>query len=88
MSFEPVPWRDKIFFHNHTINDDESRLRFRDVSVFRRADEKVFISAGLQRGELVCISPLQSTADGMRVRLASEPGAALAGGAPAGDYGT
>ncbi len=61
------------------IVDRESRLRFRDVEVLRRADEEVYISSGLQRGELVCISPLQSTADGMLVRLADEPSAALAG---------
>jgi len=69
------------------IVDGESRLRFRDVDVFRRAKDEVYIRAGLQRGELVCVSPLQTTADGMRVRLANEPSASLAG-SPTGDYGS
>jgi RND family efflux transporter MFP subunit len=69
------------------VVDEESRLRFREVDVFRRANEEVYIRAGLERGELVCISPLQSTADGMRVRLANEPPASLAGSGP-GDYGS
>ena len=70
------------------VVDEESRLRFRDVDVFRRADEEVFISAGLERGELVCISPLQSTADGMRVRLANEPSRSRTLGHASGDPGS
>ncbi|MCZ6710603.1 MAG: efflux RND transporter periplasmic adaptor subunit [Gammaproteobacteria bacterium] len=69
------------------IVDHDSRLRFRDVEVFRRTNDEVYISDGLQRGERVCISPLQSTADGMLVRLADEPSAGLAGGS-ARDYGS
>jgi hypothetical protein len=69
------------------VVDHQSRLRFRDVEVLRRVNEEVFISGGLRRGELVCVSPLQSTADGMLVRLADEPSAALAG-TPGGDHGS
>ncbi|MDH3643396.1 MAG: efflux RND transporter periplasmic adaptor subunit [Gammaproteobacteria bacterium] len=69
------------------VVDDENRLRFRDVDVFRRADETVYIRAGLERDELVCISPLQSTADGMLVRLANEPKTSLAGSA-SGEFGS
>jgi RND family efflux transporter MFP subunit len=69
------------------VVDHASRLHFRDVEVFRRTNEEVYISGGLQRGERVCISPLQNTRDGMLVRLADEPAAALAGGS-AGDFGS
>ncbi len=52
------------------VADSESRLRFRGVSVLRRAQDEVLISAGLRAGERVCVSLLQTTTDGMRVRIA------------------
>ncbi len=59
------------------VVDQDERLRFRPVDVYRVAEEEVYIVGGLARGERVCISPLQSTSDGMRVRVAdSEQGAA------------
>jgi RND family efflux transporter MFP subunit len=60
------------------IVDDESRLRFRAVTVLRGDQDEVLISEGLSAGEWVCVSPLQSTADGMRVRVADEPAPAVA----------
>jgi RND family efflux transporter MFP subunit len=51
------------------VVDEGNRLRFRAVDVLRRANEQVFIRAGLAAGERVCVSPLPSTADGMRVRI-------------------
>lgn len=69
------------------VVDHENRLRFRDVEVLRLVNEEVYISGGLQRGELVCVSPLQSTADGMLVRLVDEPAAKLAGSS-GGDHGS
>lgn len=55
------------------IVDDNDQLVFRAVTVLREADDAVYVVGGLQRGERVCISPLQSTSEGMRVRVAEEP---------------
>ncbi len=53
----------------------EDRLSFRTVDVLRTSTESVIVSAGLQRGELVVISPLDTPTDGMRVQLAdADPG--------------
>ena len=46
------------------------RLSFRTVDVLRTSTESVIVSAGLQAGELVVISPLDTPTDGMRVQLA------------------
>lgn len=54
------------------VVDANDQLRFREVEVLRLADEKVYIGKGLKQGERVCISPLQSTADGMQVRVAED----------------
>ena len=51
------------------IVDDAGKLRFRNVEVLRIVEEEVFIQSGLKRGELVCISPLNSAIDGMAVRI-------------------
>jgi RND family efflux transporter MFP subunit len=51
------------------IVDKEGKLRFRKVDVLRIVEEDVFIRAGLKRGELVCISPLDIALDGMPVRI-------------------
>lgn len=59
------------------VVDDESRLRFRDVTVLRREGNRTLIAAGLTPGEKVCTSPLETPIDGMRVRLA-EGGQAVA----------
>jgi RND family efflux transporter MFP subunit len=52
--------------------DDNDRLRFRTVEVLRLVDDEVYIGKGLRKSERVCISPLQSTTDGMLVRVAPE----------------
>ncbi len=64
------------------VVDDESRLRFREVVVLRNDRDEVLIQAGLQAGEWVCVSPLQSTADGMRVRVIDEPNPTVTDNAP------
>ncbi len=48
----------------------DDRLSFRRVDVLRTATESVIVSTGLQAGELVVISPLDTPTDGMRVQLA------------------
>ena len=47
---------------------DDNRLRFRDVDVLRAQGNRVVISSGLEPGERVCVSPLQTVVDGMEVR--------------------
>lgn len=50
------------------VVDADNRLRFRQVTVLRVEDDEVLISAGLEDGELICVSPLQTVVDGMRVQ--------------------
>mgnify|MGYP001067849632 FL=1 len=54
------------------VVDKEDRLRFRAVDVLRLIDDQVYIGAGLAGGERVCVSTLQMTADGMRVRVVKD----------------
>jgi RND family efflux transporter MFP subunit len=56
------------------VVDTNGQLRFREVEVLRLADDKVYIGNGLVEGERVCISALQSTSDGMQVRVAEAAG--------------
>lgn len=49
------------------VVDDEDRLRFRSVDILRYDGDQVFIKNGLERGERVNLSPLQTVIDGMRV---------------------
>lgn len=51
------------------VVDDNDQLRFRQVKVLRLADEEVYIGGGLEQGERVCVSPLQNTVEGLRVRI-------------------
>lgn len=53
------------------VVDANEQLRFRDVDVLRLISDKVYVGEGLVAGDRVCISPLQNTVDGMRVRVAS-----------------
>jgi len=50
------------------VVDGEDRLRFRNVEILRRTRETVVIDSGLSAGERVCISPLETVTDGMKVR--------------------
>ncbi len=50
------------------VVDAENRLRFRYVTVFRIEHDEVLIRKGLEDGERVCVSPLQTVVDGMRVQ--------------------
>lgn len=49
------------------VVDTENRLHFRSVEVLRVYRDDVFVTGGLERGELVSISALQTVVDGMRV---------------------
>lgn len=59
------------------VIDAESRLRYRDVVVLRATETEVVISEGLKDGELVVLSSLDATTDGMSVRLTDEEGKSL-----------
>ncbi len=54
------------------IVDEDNRLRFRDIEPLRLYRDDVFIRNGLAGGERVCVSPLQTPIDGMRVLPISE----------------
>ena len=54
--------------HQVWVVGDDDRLHFRDVDVLRVQGNEVVIRAGLEAGERVCISPLQTAVDGMAVR--------------------
>lgn len=50
------------------IVDADNRLRYRDVEPLRMYQDEVLIRHGLEAGERVCISPLQTVIDGMPVQ--------------------
>ena len=50
------------------VVDQENRLRYRDVEVLRIDRDDVLIRTGLDAGERVCISQLQTVVEGMEVR--------------------
>ena len=51
------------------VIDEDNRLHFRDVSVFKLSDTDVLISEGLASGERISISPLQFVVEGMPVTV-------------------
>jgi RND family efflux transporter MFP subunit len=51
------------------VVDDTGRLVFRKVDVARLYPERAILSAGLQAGERVVVSPLNAVTDGMTVRV-------------------
>ena len=54
------------------VVDAEERLRFRTVRLLRIYEDDAYINAGLVAGDRVCISPLQTVVDGMRVETVLE----------------
>jgi RND family efflux transporter MFP subunit len=54
------------------IVDGESRLRFRPVTPLRILRDQLVLRDGVQEGELVCVSVLETVVDGMRVRTVKE----------------
>ena len=70
---EALRGRDRVM-----VVDAEERLRFRHIDVLRTEGERVLVSSGLSAGERVCISPLETPVDGMRVRVFDTPPGAQA----------
>ena len=54
------------------VVDDEDRLRFRDVNVLRLESARVLIEGGLQSGDRVATSYLETAVEGMAVRVVRE----------------
>jgi multidrug efflux pump subunit AcrA (membrane-fusion protein) len=49
------------------VIDAENRLRFREVGLLRIERDTVLVQSGLEAGERVCVSPLQTVVEGMAV---------------------
>jgi RND family efflux transporter MFP subunit len=49
------------------VIDPDNRLHFRHVSILRLEHDDMLVNGGLEAGELVCISPLQTAVEGMLV---------------------
>lgn len=56
-----------------------ARLRFRDVWITRLEGNRAVIARGLEPGDLVCVSPLETPTDGMVVRVTRDEGRPAAG---------
>ena len=54
------------------VVDENNRLHFRQVSLLRLEHDDVLIREGLENGEFVCISPLQTVVEGMLVKPVAE----------------
>jgi len=50
------------------IVDEDNRLHFRTVTILRLEHDEVLIESGLEDGEIVCLSPMQTVVEGMRVQ--------------------
>ncbi len=51
---------------------ENERLRFREVEILRLYGDQAIVSGGLEPGERVCISALETVVDGMSVRVQAE----------------
>jgi RND family efflux transporter MFP subunit len=49
------------------IVDKENRLRYRKIDTLRLYQDDLLIKAGLEAGERVCVSPIQTVIEGMKV---------------------
>ena len=54
------------------VVDQDNRLHFRQVTVLRLEHDDMLVSEGLNDGELVCISPMQTVVEGMLVQPVTE----------------
>ena len=50
------------------VVDKDNRIHYRDVKILRFENDNVIVSDGLESGEVVNISPLQTIVEGMRVK--------------------
>ena len=54
------------------VVDSDSRLRRRKVEVLRTDFESVYVTAGLEPGDRVCVSPVEAFVDGMLVNVVED----------------
>ena len=54
------------------VVESGDRLRFRTVEILRLQGDHALVRAGLEPGEKVCVSPLETVVDGMSVRIQLE----------------
>lgn len=54
------------------VVDAEHRLRRRQVDVLRSERDRVLLHGGVAAGERVCVTPLETTTDGLPVRIAGD----------------
>lgn len=50
------------------VVDADNRIHFRDINIMRYENDKVLVSGGLQSGEFVNVSPIQTVVEGMRIK--------------------
>ncbi|MEO6597630.1 MAG: efflux RND transporter periplasmic adaptor subunit [Planctomycetota bacterium] len=58
--------------------DAEQRLRRRDVQVLRAEADRIVLGSGLDAGDQICITNLETPTDGMPVRIVDAPGSVQA----------
>ncbi len=51
------------------VVDASDQLQFRTVDLLRATSESILVRGGLESGERVCLSPLETATDGMQVRV-------------------
>ena len=54
------------------VVDEESRLRFREVEILRAESDRVIVRSGLEEGERVCVSIVETAVEGMQVRTVEQ----------------
>jgi non-ribosomal peptide synthetase component E (peptide arylation enzyme) len=55
------------------VVDDDDRLHYRTIEPLRLYRDRVLSRTGLRSGERVCVSPIQTVVEGMRVDPVAEP---------------
>ena len=54
-----------------TVNG-EQKLHFRTVEVYRYETDRVIIKSGLDDGDLICLTPLETAVENMPVRIVAD----------------
>ena len=52
------------------VVDNDNKLEFRTVDILRETEDKIYINGGLVAGERICVSPMDTPVQGMRVTTA------------------
>lgn len=50
------------------IVDSDNRLRYRTISVMRFENDSILVSGGIESGDIINISPIQTVIEGMQIR--------------------